>query len=125
MARFLATLLLLLIPVFAPQQALADDFYKTGMRMGTAYCPNTEIDCSDVTGRTSDLVQNANTCIASQLGIPEPIMSDFKSSGEMENCIVPSQPFANARGFNVWAVCCVKKNGDACNLECTRYTSQR
>jgi hypothetical protein len=106
--------------------AMADsDFYKSAIQMGTSYCPDTSFDCSNLAQSRTEIIAAANECAASRLDITEKVMSNFSTSGEFENCVLSDRSVKDRRGVNNWAICCVKKNGDTCEMTCTRYIDQK
>jgi hypothetical protein len=100
-------------------------FYSSGIRMGSAYCRDAAFDCDYIASSQTAIIEAANSCVASRFAIAEPIMAYFQTSGEFENCVLPARKVTNNRGFGTWAVCCIKRSEDVCNLYCTRYIDQK
>lgn len=95
------------------------------IRMGTSYCPDAEFDCSNLSSQQSAIVEAANQCVSEKLKLKEMRMSNFSSSGEYENCVQPSEAYVNSSGTTYWINCCVKKDGETCQLYCTTYVKQK
>lgn len=116
-----------LLFAFTHNASAEADFMRSAIQMGTTFCPGATFDCGNLLSQRQDIVAAANACIADRMMIPDKIMSDFRSSGEYENCVLADQPSKNSSGTSVWAVCCVKKDsgGEACTMSCTRYISQK
>jgi hypothetical protein len=120
-------MLLALIMLFTfSSAAMADaDFTKSAIQMGTSFCPNASFDCDNLSQSRAEIIAAANECAETRLDFTEKVMSDFSSSGQYENCAIADHPFKDHRGVNNWAICCVKKNGDKCEMSCTRYIDQK
>jgi hypothetical protein len=103
------------------------EFYKSAIQMGTSQCPDVSFDCERLTSNQSQIIDAANQCVTSRMGVRSRIMSDFQSSGEHENCVLSGQPEKNSAGTSVWVICCVKKeaNSETCGMSCTRYIDQK
>ncbi len=106
--------------------AYADaDFVKSAIQMGTSFCPDASFDCDNLSSQQREIIAAANECAENRLDFSEKVMSDFNSSGQYENCVISDRPFKDRRGINNWAVCCIKKNSDKCEMSCTRYIDQK
>lgn len=102
------------------------DFYKSGIQMGTSYCPNASFDCENLNQSRAEIIAAAQECASSRLDITDKVMTNFSSSGEYENCVLSDRPSKDNRGVNNYAICCVKKSGgDKCEMTCTRYIDQK
>jgi len=109
-------------------QAASGEFYKNGIQMSTTLCDNAgKYSCSTVGSDSSTVIDAANTCITTYHGINDRIMSEFKTSGEYENCVLPSKMYTDANGTNVWSICCIRRMqpGEDCSLVCTRFISNK
>ncbi len=120
-------MLLALMMLFAfSGTAMAEaDFTKSTIQMGTSFCPNASFDCDSLSQSRAEIIAAANECAESRLDFTDKVMSDFSSSGEHENCVLSDRPFKDRRNVSNWAICCVKKNGDKCEMSCTRYIDQK
>ncbi|MDX1922136.1 MAG: hypothetical protein SFW65_03275 [Alphaproteobacteria bacterium] len=126
--RFTHLFLALALIIGLSNVAKADgDFTKSAIQMGTSYCTEASFDCDQLKSSQSEIVAAANACVAQRFNISENVMSNFRMSGEYENCVLSDRAVKNQSGFNVWAVCCVKKAGDEgkCEMNCTRYVDQK
>lgn len=103
------------------------EFTKSAIQMGTSYCTDVSFDCEQLKTIQPEIIAAANQCIAQRFAINENVMSNFRMSGEYENCVLSERPVKNQSSFNVWAICCVKKAGDEnkCEMNCTRYVDQK
>lgn len=124
--RIRLTLLALVAAVVFSIPAHAQ-FYKSGIQMGTNFCSDLILDCGRIGMMRSEIVDAANKCIKDSVQIDEPIMKDFSTSGEFENCVLPSTTTKTADGFTTWAICCIQKipNHESCGLSCTRYITPK
>jgi hypothetical protein len=118
-------LALMLVLSFSGDAMADSDFYKSAIQMGTSYCPDTSFDCDNLGQSRAEIIAAANECAASRLDIAEKVMTNFSTSGEFENCVLSDHSVKDRRGVNNWAICCVKKNGEACVMTCTRYIDQK
>lgn len=123
MKTFLALLLVSFLAFgFSPAHA---DLGASGIQMGTAQCPTSEqINCNNPVMDQEKIITISNQCIT-MMGIQGGIMQNFQRAGEFENCVTASQPAKDPSGFNTWAICCVKPDGDTCRVYCTRYLDQK
>jgi len=113
-------------PSAAPQAS--GEFYKNGIQMSTTLCDNSgKYSCSSVTSDSEAIIDASNKCVTTYHGINERIMSEFKTSGEYENCVLPSKMYTDANGTNVWSICCIRRMqpGEECSLVCTRFISNK
>lgn len=124
--RIRLTLLALVAAVVFSLPAHAQ-FYKSGIQMGTSYCPDITVDCGRIGMQRTEIIDAANACVKDRIDISEPIMQDFSTSGEFENCVLPRTTAKNSDGFTTWAICCVQKipEDGTCGLFCTRYITPK
>jgi hypothetical protein len=115
-------------PASTASASAGGDFYKNGLQMGTALCGNPgSYSCDNVALNSDALIQAANQCAATYQSINEKIMTEFRNSGEYENCILPSKMYTDVNGINSWAICCVRRmeSGQECSLICTRFIANK
>lgn len=121
---FLCAAFVLALTIAGP--TYAQDFLKSGIKMGTIGCPESDYICNDISSIQNEVIAKSNECIKNIFGIDEAIMTNFSMSGEYENCVMPGKPHKNEADRQVWAVCCLKKiEGETCNLVCTRYITPK
>jgi hypothetical protein len=112
-------LALILTISFSSLASAESDFYKTGIRMGTTTCSDSALECENLSSQQKEIMAIANACTKSDFMINESVMSDFRLSGEFENCVLSDRGVKDSRGVNNYAVCCVKKAANSEN--CTMY----
>jgi hypothetical protein len=130
--RFLPLLVAVALFFSVATHVLAADgepeFLANGLQMTTTLCgEDGSYSCSRVDTDTVAVVEAANQCAMTYHGIDERIMSDYKTSGARENCVLPNKMFTDVNGTNVWSVCCVRPagSGQDCSLYCTRFISNK
>ncbi|NDE89687.1 MAG: hypothetical protein EB059_00890 [Alphaproteobacteria bacterium] len=103
------------------------DFTKSAIRMGTTTCSDSNFECNNLLSQQKEITSTANECVKNDFLINDAAMTDFKMSGEFENCVLSAQAVKDSRGTNNYAVCCIKKSpsSDMCRMTCTRYIDQK
>ncbi|QQR69830.1 MAG: hypothetical protein IPI58_04075 [Alphaproteobacteria bacterium] len=126
MALALALLTLPLAGAMAVPVRDEAPFNESPILMMNGACKQ-KVTCSNLSRQSRQIISSANECMRERFRAKKNMLSEFRSSGDFENCAVPGggDYVLNQQKLASWGVCCVKQQGDACQLICGLYMSPK